>query len=118
MFNADTVTSYIVNGLKLLRTVEFSVDLTLTCTECEVTVAGVVTVSLGSIKCASNERKDVTLTEYPVMDSVLATGSVQETFNTVLDCASTSTFSGGLGNNSAKRNYHLCLMFNIQQQAI
>lgn len=46
----------------------------LTWTECEVSVDCVPFVSAGSMRCASNDLRDVTLITYFVTVSVFATG--------------------------------------------
>lgn len=59
-------------------------------------------LSEGSIRCASNDLKVVTLTTYCVTDSVFSVGGLQVTFSCFSLSASTSMSSGGLGNSSVK----------------
>lgn len=63
VFNAFTVTSYIVNGIRLFTIVSFWFDGTLICTVWDVVVAASFfgSISDGSIKCSSKVFSDVTL---------------------------------------------------------
>ena len=98
MLTAITVTSYMVNGLRLFKVVVFSDGGTLTWTVW--VMAGGLCVDGSSIRCSSKERNEVTLIAKLVMVSELATGIDQETLRDFSVKASTSTFCGGLGKSS------------------